>query len=362
MKNPFIFLLFSLLFFLTSCSETPRTIIIDEAGILTEEPELIQSYKEYNEQLFRDFHIDFRIITTESDEDINSYSNRAFSIFEKESISTSGRALLLVINTRQDLARLEVSMALEPIFTDMFISFIEHQHLIHFFRDNRLAIGIFATTEKIYSRAANAEMGKEFMADMTVRSIGGGAKISADMGKKELNNTSQQAVHASMDDTPTDVLEKYIQSRQAHNNNPDLDIFTDRSKAFFADWTVTPIQMDNEVHAFSKCSGAATSLSADSSHAVIIFPINERTCSPYLLKKEQGSWRLDFATMTRVIRFNMQNKWHLILKWKHNMGKQQHAMLSQEGMLPPDVETLLAPYLFAFDHYIYDINGYAFEL
>ena len=354
-----------LFFILTGCSSENdhgnRKILIDDAHVLSGHQRLMSSYTEYNEQLFKDFRLDFRVITTESEEDINTFANRSFTLFEQESGSDKGRGLLLVINTRQDLARLEVSMALEPIYTDGFVSFIEHQHMVRFFRDNRVAEGIFATTEMMYGRAREAAAGKEFMVDMPTRSMGGGAKVEAEIGQKELNATSRQDTPASPDDTPEDVLQKYIQARRAHNNNPNLDIFTDETKRFFNKWTVTPVQMDNEVQAFSSCYGAQTFISGGYDFAVILYPIRQRNCSPYFFKKEAGCWKMDFATMSKTIRFNHENKWHLALGWHENMGNQKFARLSQNDLLPARTKRLLAPYLFAFEGLTFDANGYGFE-
>ena len=228
------------------------------------------------------------MVTTDSDTDIDTFAYHAFAIFPGESGTNAGRALLLVINAKQDLARLEVSMALEPIYTDAFTSFIEEQHMVRFFRDDRLAEGIFATTETIYSHAQEAAKGKGFMAAMSNRSLGGGAKTSADIGRKELNVKSTQAVAGSAADSPEDVLQKYMQSRRAHNDNPNLDIFTAATKDFFGKWTVTPVQMDNEVRFFANCSDPQTMVSDDQHSAVVIFPIQQRKCTPYFLQKEQG--------------------------------------------------------------------------
>jgi uncharacterized protein len=338
-----------------------RKIIIDDAHILTGHNELMASYREYNEQLLKDYQLDFRVITTESDQDINAFANNAFRMFEQENETKTGRALLLVINTRQDLARLEVSMALEPVYTDAFTFFIEHRHMVHFFRDNRIAEGIFATTERMYTRAREAAAGEEFMADMPSQSLGGGAKVTADIGRKELNIQSKQNISVSSADTPEDVLQKYIQSRRDHNNNPDLNIFTTATIAFFRDWTVTPVQMANEVRFFTQCYDPQTLFSDDQDFAIILYPIQQRKCSPYFFKKEAGYWKLDFASMNKIIRFNHEMKWHLILEWHENMGKQKYAKLTQKDLLPSGVKTLLAPYLFAFADYTYDTNGYPYD-
>jgi len=119
MRHNLIKILFLSTLLMAGCSGSndtgERKIIIDDAHILAGRNELMESYREYNEQLFKDYQVDFRIITTESDEEINGFANKAFTLFEQENDTAAGRALLLVINTRQDLARLEVSMALEPV-------------------------------------------------------------------------------------------------------------------------------------------------------------------------------------------------------------------------------------------------------
>ncbi len=357
--------LFAALFILAGCSGSANTgqrnIIIDDARILAPNPALMKAYEEYNNQLLKEYRIDLRVITTNSDENINTFANRAFAVFTKEKTTRSGRALLLVINAKHNLVRLEVSMALEPIYTDAFISFIERQHMVRFFRDNRLDEGIFATTEAMYSRAQKAAQGKEFMADMPSQSIGGGAKRSADIGRKELNVKSKKDISLPSSASPKDVLHAYIEARKEDNDNPDLSIFTDETKDFFHKWTVTPVQMDNEVRAFEKCSGSETVIADDRQYAAIIYPIEQRKCCPYLLRKEHGRWRLDFATMNKLIRFNTQEKWHFILKWKKNLGKKHYAWLYQRQYLPKDVQALLDPYLSAFVDNIYDSNGFAYD-
>ena len=98
-------------------------IIMDEAYILDADNSLKKQYSDFNEYILIDFDIDFRVITTVSEEDINIFTNKRFN--QIKSRSTSGKTILLVINTIQDMTRIEVSMALEHIYTDAFISYIE---------------------------------------------------------------------------------------------------------------------------------------------------------------------------------------------------------------------------------------------
>ena len=338
-----------------------RKIIIDDASILTSKPELMDMYKKYNEQLLLDYDIDFRVVTTDSDEDINTFSNYAFKMFQDEKGTKSGRALLLVVNTKKDEVRLEVSMALEPVYTDAFISFIETQDMVRFFRDNHIAEGVYASTERMYSRARDAAAGDEFMFDMKTNSIGAGAKTKADLGKKELNTYSKKDMLASSSDSPQEVYEKYLQTRKDHNNNPNLDIFTDDTKKFFAQWTVTPVQADNEVRFQGKCKNKETIISSDTQRAVLISPIKERTCSPYFFKKESGSWKLDFASMNKVIRFNHKMLWHVIFANEKGLDNSRYRFITEDGLMNLEVSSLMEPYLFAFIDYSYDLNGYAYD-
>ncbi len=42
-------------------------------------------------------------------------------------------------------------------------------------------------------------------------------------------------------------MEKYFQSLREHNKNPNLNIYTEDTKKFFASWTVADINQDNEL-------------------------------------------------------------------------------------------------------------------
>ena len=68
------------------------------------------------------------------------------------------------------------------------------------------------------------------------------------------------------------------------------------------------------------------------SYVVIYYPTKDWTFNPFFLRWGDSGWQLDFATMTRVIRFNHRNYWHFV--------DQRH------------------PYMFAFRDYHVDENGF----
>jgi len=318
-------------------------IIIDDAYVLYDNPKLMKMYHDYNEELLKEYDIDFRVITTNSDEDVNTFTNKAFNTLQKKSRSKSGKALLLVVNTIQDKVRLEVSMALEPVYTDAFVSYIERKGFVPYFRDYEIADGVYAATELVHDRATEAAQGKEFVPPMQSRSIGGGAKTKANIGRADPDAKKGAEVKALHTDAPLDVMDRYVAALKKHNKNPELDIYTDTTKAFFRKWTVTDINQDNEVHNVAPCRKAYETLyDTGEDHAVAaVRPYDQhRKCSPYFFKKEGGKWKLDIATMAKTLRFNADMQFHFDMNER----------LKGEGMY----------YAFAFDGYGFDRNGYPF--
>lgn len=318
-------------------------IIIDDAYVVESNEKITKMYHDFNEQLLKDFDIDFRTITTLNDEDINTFANKTFNKMQTKSRSKSGKALLMVINTLQDKVRVEVSLALEHIYTDAFVSYIERDGMVPYFRDGKIADGIYMLTALVRDRAYEAKEGKEFALPRKESvSAGGGAKVKANIDAVDENAKKGENVASDSGDTPEIVLKKYLQALKKHNKNPNLSIFTDTTKEFFKNHTLTDINQDNEVKFLSPCMGSKKTLySFDSKYAVMANDlVNQKTCSPYFFKKEDGNWKLDIATMAQILRFNVNMQWHFDMKER----------LKKEGMY----------YAFAFDGLGLGDNGYTF--
>ncbi len=315
-------------------------IIIDDAYVVLDNDKIMKQYRDFNQHLLDDFDIDFRTITTSDDSDIDLFANSEFKKLQKESRSHSGKAILMVINTLQDKVRLEVSMALEPVYTDAFVSYIERKGFVPYFRNDTIADAIYMAAELISDRAYDAQSGKEFMPPMQSKSIGAGAKTEAHIGKKNLHEKKGDNVLSSSSDTPMDVLKKYLASVKAYNTNPNLDIYTDATKKFFSGHTVTKINQDNEIRFLTPCMDSKeVKYAVDGVHAVALNdPENQRKCSPYFFKKEQGSWKLDIATMAQILHFNTTMEFSFDEK-KRLEGEAKY-------------------YAFAFDGYSLDTYGY----
>jgi len=330
--------------FTVACEEKQQiNIIEDNAHLLDKAPVVLQMYKDYNEELLADFDIDFRAVTTQKSQDINLFANQKFQELKNGSRSHSGKLLLLVINPKTDEVRLEVSRALEGVYTDAFVSYIERKGIVPYLREQKFADALYMITELVRDRAVEARAGKEFMPAMKSDSIGAGAKSKANIAKKDAHAKEGSNVISSISDTPKDVLDKYIQSLREHNKNPNLDIYTKETQAFFRKWVVTDINQNHEVDNITPClSKQKTLFDTTETHAVLaVLPYDEnRKCSPYFFKKEDGAWKLDIATMAQTLLFNKDMQWHF------DMQKR----LDKEGKY----------YAYAFDGYGFDKHGFAF--
>ena len=347
MKHTFInaIIIAGLSAMLVGCQEEIEfnDIVKDNALVIENTREEDKLYEGYNKALLERFDIDFRVITTSSKQDVNTFSNKEFKNAQKKSRSKSGKALLLVINTEQDRVRLEVSMALEPIYTDAFVSYVERKGMIPYLRERKIGDGVYMMTELAYDRAVEAVDGKEFMPPMKSKSIGGGAKEKAHIGVSDPDAKKGGFVKSHQRDTPEDVMKKYMKANEDHNKNPDLDIYTDTTKKFFSEWVVTDINQDHEVENVAKCEKLNKIIyNKKRTHAVLaVLPYDKnRACSPYFFKKEEGNWKLDIASMAQMLRFNQSMQMHF----------DKEKRLEKEGMY----------YAFAFDGYGFDSNGYPF--
>lgn len=321
-----------------------ENIIIDNAYVVLDNEKIMKQYRDFNQHLLDDFDIDFRTITTNDDADIDLFANSEFERLQEESRSHSGKAILMVINTLQDKVRLEVSMALEPVYTDAFISYIERKGFVPYFRNDTIADAIYMAAELISDRAYDAQSGKEFMPPMQSKSIGAGAKTQAHIGIADPDAKKGVQIDTDAGDNPMEVMQRYLKVLKSHNKNPNLDIYTDTTKTFFKKWTVTEINQDHEIHNIAPCKAHYDTLyDTRNEHAVLaVLPYDKhRKCAPYFFKKEQGSWKLDIATMAQILRFNAQMDCHIDMTQR----------LKKEGMY----------YAFAFDGYTFGKNGYLFQ-
>lgn len=310
----------------------PRpTLVEDGAHLFTAEQAARLS--EYHRFLLQDHGIDYRVLTASGAGDIAQFSIGKFEEMGVGGESPGGRGLLLVIDAGQDAVRLEVSRSLEGVFTDAFVTYIQERQMVPFFRDRKVADGILATTEMIYTEAQKAEKNAGFdEREQQPGASGAGADTRAHIGQGE-SREGLAGENVAAGKTPEATVRAYLSAMAERNANPNLDIFSESTREMLANWTVTPAQMDNIVSSYRACHAEPVKLNGSGNLAVIRYPPGERACAPWFLEKQAGLWRLDLTMMQRAVRFGRSNAWHFDTAVNH-------------------------PYRFAFGDWRFDSHGF----
>ncbi|MCU7960393.1 MAG: TPM domain-containing protein, partial [gamma proteobacterium symbiont of Bathyaustriella thionipta] len=308
---PLVLLSMGLAYFLYSGRSVESQRLQDEAGLFTSQQ--ADRLRRFHDFLLQDHDIDYFVLTRKGLADIDRAALDNFTALQVGRHSHSGRGLLLLIDPQRNQLRLEVSRALEAVYPDAFVAYIEQRQMLPFFASGRVSDGILASTEMIITRAQNADDQQAWDDESraAAQSQGGGASTAAKIGKGKAAK-STAGLDIVRDADPESVLNAYIRAMQARNNNPDLAIYSTATRKMFAEWVVTPAQMDNAVKSFRHCSQYNSRRFVQSQRAVIRYPAKARACNPWFFVRENGRWRLDFSMMKNHIRFGRSNAWHFV--------------------------------------------------
>ncbi len=297
-------------FFLAGCPQINESPIDDRAGLMTLAER--QRVADFQHSLLQDYDIELKVVVLEGT--AADLDQKALQLFEEYGVgrqTRGARGLLLVIDPSGQQLRLEVGYDLEGLYPDGFVGYVERQQMAPFFQVGRVGAGIEATVELLIGRASGVDMADvvDGWTPLAHLSGGGGARIKVEVGsgasaKEQLADSESFAAA----DTPEKTLRRYLKVLQGHIKDPDLGLFTPSTREFFHNWLVTDAQQDNELRELQGVIDQGKTVVADGL-AVLSFPIDKRHNSPYLLRRGENGWMLDFAAMSRLIGFNHRNQW-----------------------------------------------------
>jgi hypothetical protein len=337
------YFLFFCLFFglISSCSKGGNEFLEDPGNLLSfSEKERIE---QYHAVLLRDQDIHFKAVFLE--DAVADIDQKAVELFDQYKLGEKTRAakgVLLLVDAQGKKVRMEIGYDLEAIFPDGFVGYVEEEQMVPFFASGKIGPGVEATVELLVAQAMKAEKKGELRTEAGKKgsvgkhfSGGAGAKVNVSIGSG-MPGKGQAANSAAFKAQPKPrlTLEKYLLALSEYVKDPNLGIYTPETRRFFGKWVVTNAQQDNEFRELSeRISEGLVEIAGEK--AVIRFPIGDRQTSPYFFHKGSEGWMLDFAGMSRWIRFNHKNQWHF--------------------------KTLEHPYMFAFEEFVFDRHGFPHE-
>jgi hypothetical protein len=301
-----------LLSLLTSACSQRETFIDDGAGLLSKRQR--SRLEEFQQLLLNEQDTHLLIVTLK--DPASDIDATAVELFDRHCLgeaTAAARGLLLLIDPHNKQVRIEVGYDLEGILPDVTIAAIEHEQMLPFFLRQRVAAGIEALTELIVAKLMRSEDPQEPLPTQELEHYSGGAGARIDIVQEE-----RQAVYSakeidfySAQPTPMETLECYLQSLQMRIKSPELGLYTEETKEFLRNWLITDAQQKNALRDLNAVLAEAQVLELGD-YAVIRFPQTQRKAAPHFLRRSTNGWQLDFATMSKTIRFNHRNQWHFV--------------------------------------------------
>lgn len=287
---------------------------IDDRGRLLSSSER-QRVGDFQRSLLQDQDIELKVVVLErAAADLDRMARELFESYRVGGRTRAARGLLLAIDPAGRQVRLEVGYDLEGVYPDGFVGYIEERQMTPFFQAGRVGAGIEATVELLIARAfeggeADGPVGEGEAPQLPHLSGGGGARVAVELGSgaPDKGRVSDSSPYAATD-SPAEVLRRYLMVLESHIKDPDLGLYTPQTREFFRNWLVTDAQQDNELRELRRVIGQGRVV-VSGELAVLRFPIDRRRNSPYLLRRGEAGWMLDFAAMSRLTGFNHRNQW-----------------------------------------------------
>ena len=152
----------------------PGRFVVDEARLINQ-----TSLARLNDLLgavLRDTDIAFMVVSVDTlgDRSIQAFSNALLERWKIGSQTKANRGVLFVLSKNDKQVRFEVAYGLESIFSDAFVSYVEHRQMLPYFASNYIGEGIEATIELIAGRAFEKVLNRSYDPKQSgVANIGG---------------------------------------------------------------------------------------------------------------------------------------------------------------------------------------------
>ncbi len=272
---------------------------------------------------------------------IGRFTEELFEDWEVGDRTRADRGVLLVVAAEEERVRLAVSYELESIFTDTFISFIEHEQLVPYFEGKMVGEGIEATVELLARRAYEKIRGQAYDPLESRPEVAGyrtgGAGVETEVDLDGGPSVEVAPVDASLEDylgpqpTPAEAWERFLEVNRRRIKDASLGLYDEATRAHLRTRPYTDAAQQHVVDLYDDRSPIVRE---EGDRAVIFFPEDpDRLLAPWFFRRGADGWQLDGAVLLQVISYNHRNQWRF--------------------------KSLDHSYMFAFHDYRFDRHGFA---
>ncbi len=288
----------------------PNNSIFDYAHILDD---VKSSTENYLALIKRDYAIEALIVSLPSlppSDTIESLGAEIFSNWQIGS-ATGGRGLLLLLSNKEKLIKIEVSYALEDVFTDIFCGYIEDKQLKAYFLSDQVDIGLVAVMEEIEQRSQIKHQAAYTVAqidqlDAELLSGGAGAK-------RQLSDYREEEVPAvgrlyPAGRTPDEAWQILIRSWENKVRDPDLGVYTAVTRLAYRDFKNLPDSRYEED--VSTYKNKPYEVIQNDTYAVIFFGKKKGwDNAPFLFCRTAAGWQFDIVHQRKYVRMGRSPHW-----------------------------------------------------
>jgi uncharacterized membrane protein YgcG len=270
---------------------------------------------------FADIEMVVVILSDLEGDDIDGLTSRLMSDWQIGRNTSGLKGILFLLALKEKLVRFEIGYDLEAIYPDAFVGYIEQDQMVPFFELGRVSDGISATLEMIIARAYEKIEEKAYFVREGQRaggekqySGGAGAKRWVDIGSVKVPEiipySGDIKSYFSPQPTPALAFLRDIEKNRRHIRGYDFDLYTDETRRISKNWVFTKAQMDNEVR---DTRGKSFRVFIKGDRGIAVFAPEHRQAAPFFLRRYDRGWQLDIASMSRLIHFDMRNRFHMTL-------------------------------------------------
>ena len=317
------------------------SFVLDRAGLVHSES--LERMNQTLAALLRETDVEILAVSMPSLEGraIGTFTEELFEDWEVGERTRANRGLLLVVAAEEERVRLAVSYDLEDIFTDTFVSLVEHEQLVPYFESNMIGEGVEATVELLARRAYEKIRGQAYdpleARPDRGRYRAGGAGVETEVDLDGDAKAVAEPVDASLEDyfgpqpTPGDAWMRFLEINRRLIKDATLGLYDESTQIHLRK---RPITDGGQKHLANLYEGHSPTIRQQGDLAVVLFPDDlDHLLAPWFFHRGAEGWQLDGSILPNAIGYNHRNQWR--------MKNLDHA------------------YMFAFDEYDFDRNGFA---
>ena len=317
--------------------------IFDYVGIMQD---VTESTDRYLRAIRERYHIEILIAAVPSLQGQYTINQAAANLFTNWDIGRTyqGRGILLLLVNDTKEVKLEVGMALEDVFTDMFTGSIEYLQLQPRFAAGELDVGLIAVMEELEARSQVNYRGGYTPADIdrldtAFLSQGGGARRDLDENVQPVRFSGAVNNDYPAGRTPREAWQTMIRRWRDKVRDPYVGVFTPLARLAYRDFTNMPdARFEKE---FRTYANKPFEIRRDGDVAVVWFGRKKGwDNAPFLLCRTSEGWQFDLVHQRRFIRMGPAPEWGVEFSEHPHMGLLMDAFQFKGQDIPLEGEDL----------------------